>query len=87
MVRKAIATIKLRFLSQKEINIIQKSLRPEVESSPTRRSEVHITSEGRTLTLIFEAEDTTALRASINSYLNWLQLLNEICGILKPKKS
>jgi len=36
--------------------------------------------EGNIVTLFFEADDTTALRASMNSYLSWLKLLKDLCG-------
>jgi len=78
LTKKASAVIRLKFPSEEETRMIQIALKPETETSPTRRSKVHAKREGRDLTLIFESKDTSALRASVNSYLSWLLLLNDI---------
>jgi tRNA threonylcarbamoyladenosine modification (KEOPS) complex Pcc1 subunit len=39
--------------------------------------------EGNVLNLIFEAQDTSALRAAINSYLNWILLTREVLESLE----
>jgi len=58
--------------------MVLKALKPEVEVHPsTRRSKVNVNSKQNSLILSFEAEDTPALRASINSYLRWIMLIND----------
>ncbi|MCW3977537.1 MAG: KEOPS complex subunit Pcc1, partial [Candidatus Bathyarchaeota archaeon] len=52
-------------------------LRPETEKPLTSRSKVQINEEGKVMTLTFEARDTSALRAVINSYLRWIALIND----------
>ncbi len=74
---KAYATIHLTFPSEKVTALIFKSIKPETESAPTIRSKVSIAKAERTITLTFQARDTTALRAAVNSYLRWIMLIND----------
>jgi len=83
LAKKASAVIKLRFPSEEEPRIIERALKPETESSPRHRSRIRATRKGRNLILEFEAKDTTALRASVNSYISWLQLLNDVYKTLR----
>ncbi|MEA2090707.1 MAG: KEOPS complex subunit Pcc1, partial [Thermoproteota archaeon] len=69
---KAHVTVTLSFPSKKRLNTVLQALKPETESSPTLRSRVELQGNGKSLTLRFEAKDTTALRASVNSYLRWI---------------
>jgi len=66
---KARAIIRLNFSSEKQLKVVLKALKPEVETSTTRRSTVDIKAEGHGLVLEFAATDTSALRAVLNSYL------------------
>lgn len=66
---KAQAVIRLNFSSEKQLQVVLQALKPETEASSTSRSEVHMTVEGQGLVLDFRAKDTSALRASMNSYL------------------
>ena len=79
---KCSALIKLEFPSEKEAQMFWEALRPETESPATPRSHVHIEKKGSLLIFHFEAKDTTALRASLNSYLSWLYLLKGVHDIL-----
>jgi len=63
------------------------SLKPETESPATPRSHVRIELRGSLLIFFFEAKDTTALRASLNSYLSWLHLLKNIHETLEKQKN
>jgi len=75
----AAATIRLRFPTKKQLTAIYKALKPETRSSVTSRSKVTVQKEDRKLilTLIFEAKDTSALRAALNSYLHWIRLTKD----------
>jgi len=75
---KAQAVIHLNFSSEKQLKVVLEALKPETRTPPTRRSKVKIMSEGNSLTLSFEATDTSALRAAINSYLRWIHLTKTI---------
>ncbi|MBS7656840.1 MAG: KEOPS complex subunit Pcc1 [Candidatus Bathyarchaeia archaeon] len=82
MSKKASATLKLALRSEKASEAIKAALEPETKASVTARSRVKIVKEGKNITLFFDASDTTALRASMNSYLNWLRLLKELYNSL-----
>jgi len=66
---KAQAVIRLNFSSEKQLQVVLQALRPETETSATPRSKVHMKTEDQSLILEFRARDTSALRASMNSYL------------------
>jgi tRNA threonylcarbamoyladenosine modification (KEOPS) complex Pcc1 subunit len=53
-----------------------KTLSPETKSASSR-SRVRIDSTDGVLTLEFRASDTSALRAVVNSYLNWVLLVSD----------
>ena len=75
---KASTVISLHFPSRKRLEIVLKALKPEIERHQfMRRSKVNVSSRQNSLILSFEAEDTSALRASINSYLRWIMLIND----------
>jgi len=82
LAKKAMAVIRLALPSERAASIVQNALKPETESSPAGRSKVQVARKGRVLALVFECRDTTALRASVNSYLSWLQLLDDINNLL-----
>ena len=51
---------------------VQKALRPETETPSSDRSNTDIKVEGNQLILFTDASDVSALRASLNSYLRWV---------------
>jgi len=71
---KAQAIIRLRYASKKDLDVILKALSPETVKSTSLRSHVKIGATKGVLTLEFEARDTSALRAVVNSYLHWISL-------------
>ena len=75
---KAQAVIRLNFSSEEQLKVVLEALKPETRTPPSRRSRVQIMSEGKCLTLSFEATDTSALRAAINSYLRWIFLTKTV---------
>jgi KEOPS complex subunit Pcc1 len=79
LAEKASAILKVNLPSERISETIQRALEPETKTSLTDRSRMKLSREGKTVTLVFKAEDTTALRASMNSYLNWLHLLLDLC--------
>ena len=58
--------------------VILSSLKPEVESLSSDRSTVKVEKSGKGVVLIVNADDVTALRAAINSYLHWIQGIIDI---------
>jgi len=66
-----------------EAAILRKSLAPEAgrEIPGTR---VRIAGRGPTVTLTIEAEDASALRAAVNSYLRWADVA---AGVVKEARA
>ncbi len=69
---KANATVRLPFQTQKQLSAVVDALTPEVQRQIGIRSKITLAIDGDTLVLSFEAEDTVALRAAMNSYLRWI---------------
>lgn len=80
---KAHAVISLRFRSQKNLKTVLEALEPETRAPATSRCKVRVKGEDTKLILSFEARDTSALRASINSYLRWIRLINDACSVVE----
>lgn len=76
--KEAHATIRIGFPSEERAAIVLNALKPETRASPTERSKVEVERDGKHLVLIFEATDTTALRASINSYTRWVMTIDDV---------
>lgn len=72
---RAVAEIDLNLDSELVAGVIFEALRPETRRSPAPRSKATLKIEGRRLTLNVEAADTSALRASLNSYCRWILCL------------
>ena len=69
--------IYLELSSEKLLKILLKTLLPETKKSATTRSKVYIEGEGKKLTIRIEAKDTSAFRATLNSYLRWVALVKD----------
>jgi tRNA threonylcarbamoyladenosine modification (KEOPS) complex Pcc1 subunit len=67
------------------VDIIIKALEPELESDISDRSKVLIKASEKGLVIEVSAEEDTALRAAVNSYLYWIQGIMDI--IQKTKKN
>ena len=58
-----------------QANIIMKSLKPELNSSPSERANAQINlKKDKILDIRIKASDATSLRAAVNSYLRWIML-------------
>lgn len=64
--------------SQKTVKVILGSLKPELESGISDRSKVKIEANEKGLLIEVAADDMTALRAAVNSYLYWIQGIMDI---------
>lgn len=80
------ATIYFESLSYTLLRILMDALRPETSQSATSRSKVSIEAQGRRLTLRIMAKDTSAFRATINSYLRWIALVQDTYLALRVLK-
>ncbi len=75
------ASIQIEFSSENRAIIVLNALKPETKESPTQRARVDVKRDGQKLTLLFEAKDTTALRASINSYARWVMVIEDVLSM------
>lgn len=66
------------------VDIIIKALRPELESSISDRSNVVVKVSEKGLVIQVSADDVTALRAAVNSYLYWVQGIMDIGSRVSP---
>jgi tRNA threonylcarbamoyladenosine modification (KEOPS) complex Pcc1 subunit len=66
------ATVRLKFPSQKQAYTLLEALTPEANAPVTRRANVKLAKDGLFLELTVEADDTVALRATLNAYLRWI---------------
>lgn len=60
------------------VGVIISSLKPELESGVSERSRVILKSSDKGLVVEVSADDVTALRAAVNSYLYWIQSIIDI---------
>ncbi len=74
---KRTVVIRLELPSQRFLKILLKALSPETKKPVTSRSKVSIEGEKKTLVIRIEAKDTSALRATMNSYLRWVTLVKD----------
>lgn len=66
------------------VDIIIKALRPELESGISDRSKVLLKVSPKGLLIEVSADDITALRAAVNSYLYWVQGIMDIGSRVAP---
>jgi tRNA threonylcarbamoyladenosine modification (KEOPS) complex Pcc1 subunit len=69
---KAKASIRLKFGDAKQLAASVAALKPEVNAPVTHRASVELQTQDNFLVLMIEAEDTIALRATLNAYLRWI---------------
>jgi tRNA threonylcarbamoyladenosine modification (KEOPS) complex Pcc1 subunit len=83
MSKSAKASIRLKFSSQKQIDTLLAALTPEVKAPATHRSTVKLGKHGCCLALAVEAEDTVALRATLNAYLRWINSTLNVIEVVR----
>ncbi|HKM76898.1 MAG TPA: KEOPS complex subunit Pcc1 [Candidatus Bathyarchaeia archaeon] len=79
---KANAKIKISLRSSRELKSVFNSLMPELHNLPGNRARASAKVYDRTLQLTFEAEDSTALRAIISSFLRITKASLNSCDTL-----
>jgi len=80
---KAKAILRLKFPSEKHLEIVFNALKPEVDKPATMRSKAVLEKEGTFLILKVEAKDTVALRAALNAYLRWINSTANVLEVLE----
>lgn len=73
--------LEIEFENSRKAQIILKSLKPEIVGSPSDRTSVKMKVFDRYLKITIHSLDSASLRASVNSYLRWLKLSDEILNL------
>jgi len=79
------ATIRLKFSSKEKLQTVLNSLKPEVKNPATTRARTLLKKEDGSLVLSVEADDTVALRASLNAYLRWINSILNVLEVLEAQ--
>jgi KEOPS complex subunit Pcc1 len=77
------ATVRLKFSSDKQLTTLLNALTPEANAPVTRRSEVKLVKDNSFLLLTVEAEDTVALRSTLNAYLRWINSAINVIDVVE----
>jgi tRNA threonylcarbamoyladenosine modification (KEOPS) complex Pcc1 subunit len=83
MATRAKATVHLKFTSEKQLTTLLNALMPEANAPVTRRANVKLEKDGLFLVLTVEAEDTVALRATLNAYLRWVNSAINVIDVVE----
>ena len=83
MLTSAKAIIRLKFTTQKQISTLIDALTPEANAPVTRRANVKLEKRWPFLVLTVEAEDTIALRATLNAYLRWINSTINVMDVVE----
>jgi KEOPS complex subunit Pcc1 len=81
--KKADTRLEIEFKFQKEAEIVLSAIKPEINDSPSERTITEIKCHNNILTIDIKAQDSTSLRASINSYLRWVMLSQQVLELSK----
>lgn len=73
----------IEFDNPEEADVVLKSIKPEINGSPSDRTSVDIKTDEKYLIINIEADDSASFRASLNSYLRWIKLSSDILNIEK----
>jgi len=83
MAIRAKANVRLKFASDKQLSTLLNALMPEANAPVTRRATVKLEKDGLFLMLTVEAEDTVALRATLNAYLRWINSAINVIDVVE----
>jgi len=83
MVTGAKASVRLKFVSQKQLSTLLEALTPEANAQVTRRANIKLEKDGLFLVLTVEADDTVALRATLNAYLRWINSTTNVMHMVE----
>jgi tRNA threonylcarbamoyladenosine modification (KEOPS) complex Pcc1 subunit len=72
MAIKAKASVRLKFSDSKQLAAAVAALKPEANTPVTHRANVDLQVQENFLVLTVDADDTVALRATVNAYLRWI---------------
>lgn len=66
-------------------DVVVKALHPET-SRDIGRTHVDLSEDAKTIIIEIEAEDTSSLRAALNSYLRWMKVTHDTYYEIQNKK-
>ena len=66
------STLEIPLESEQLANILYTALLPETESIPSDRATTSVSVKGSSLVVEITANDLTAMRAALNSYVAWI---------------
>jgi tRNA threonylcarbamoyladenosine modification (KEOPS) complex Pcc1 subunit len=66
------SVLEIPFESERIANILYSALLPETESIPSDRATTKVSVEGSSLIIEIYANDLTAMRAALNSFIAWI---------------
>ena len=82
MIKEINSEIIIEFINKNLAQIFFNSLISEVEESSRCRSQTELSLVNNKLKILIYAKDVTAFRANINSYLNWIKIIDDIIQII-----
>jgi len=68
----------LNFDNERLAEIVEESLKPEIDMDIGQRSNTTLCRIDKSVTITIQAPDTTSMRASINSLLRWISMIQKI---------
>ena len=83
MALKAKAAIRLKLASETQLSTLLDALTPEAKAPATQRAYVRLEKDGLFLLLTVEAEDTVALRSTLNAYLRWINSIINLLSLVE----
>ena len=69
---KGTSILEIPLESERMANILYSALLPETESIPSERATTNVSVKGSSLLVEIVANDLTAMRAALNSYVAWI---------------
>jgi len=87
MATSANATIRLKIVSEQKLISILNALTPEANAPITRRSNVKLERDDLFLVLTVSADDTVALRSTLNAYLRWINSIVNVIDLVESDSS
>jgi tRNA threonylcarbamoyladenosine modification (KEOPS) complex Pcc1 subunit len=82
MAKRAKADIRLKLRSEEQLATLLQALDPEARATVTRRATVKLEKDGLFLVLAVDAQDTVALRSTLNAYLRWISTAINVIDIV-----
>ena len=79
---RAKANIRLKMHCEKQLTTLLNALKPEAKATVARRAKVRLEKDGLFLVLTVDAEDTVALRATLNAYLRWISTAINVIAVV-----